>query len=111
MITKERLEELIEQEATVWFVSGTDAVPFCLFHHYKYVDYEETNLYENKEDAEFVAKYYTQRVEKFEPPTWEEIEKDFIGVLALFLAISKSKSLDNCLFDSFFWNKKCYTYL
>jgi hypothetical protein len=80
MITKERLEELIEQEATVWFVSGNEVAPFWLFNHYKYVDYEEANLYENKEDAEFVAKYHTSRVAKFEPPTWEEIEKDFINI-------------------------------
>ena len=33
-------------------------------------------LYENKEDAEFIVKFHTQRPEYFEPPTWEEFERE-----------------------------------
>lgn len=103
MITKERLKELIEQEATVydpdtlWQSVGEvklnksmkinngrldgdlgdlglkGAVCSC------YIPLEY--LFEKKEDAEFIAKYHTQRVVKFNPPTWaifSEEETDIV---------------------------------
>lgn len=37
-----------------------------------WIDLED--LYENKEDADFVAKYHTSRPEYFKPLTWDKIE-------------------------------------
>ena len=91
MIEKERLEELIEQGATIYEVKYgkvnpvslknkirfvSDRYPVVVFEprpnekykHHKYFD----KLFEDREDAEWVAKHYTTRLELFEPPTWEE---------------------------------------
>ena len=100
MITKERLEELIKQEATIWvknqycnaydvelshcdYVAITDNKESLMFLDYSIqeddpesvlVDYLE-NLYETKEDAEW-ASIATYRTEIFDPPAWEEINDD-----------------------------------
>ena len=91
-ITKERLKELIEQEATVCIIDSWGVIweeKLSQSHFVGIADEEESlmrqytlndadlidyirNIYENKEDAEFVAKYHTSIVEKFEPPTYEE---------------------------------------
>lgn len=101
MIEKERLQELIEQEETVWCVSelwgsnklnlhNKDVRDSDCFHISKtlllsdsieFYDEEETYkvpfqlLFEteqeylkHKEEAEFIKKYHTKRIEKFEPP-------------------------------------------
>lgn len=91
MIEKERLEELIEEGATIYEVKYgkvntvslknkirfvSDRYPVVVFEprpnekykHHKYFD----KLFEDREDAEWVAKHYTTRLELFEPPTWEE---------------------------------------
>lgn len=97
MIEKERLDELIEQGATIYEVKYgkvnpvslknkirfvSDRYPVVVFEprpnekykHHKYFD----KLFESREDAEWVAKYHTTRVERFEPPTYEEfIDEDF----------------------------------
>ena len=95
MIERERLQELINQGATIYeakygkvnpvslknkirFVSEKYPViafeprPNEKYKHYKYFD----KLYETQYEAEWVAKMHTQRPEYFDPPTWEEFEKD-----------------------------------
>ena len=85
MITKERIDELIKNRAKIYSISKSGEV-FCLglkfrehtLNNKKWLEnkYEVySKFYENKEDAEFVAKYHTSRVEKFEPPTYEEFLK------------------------------------
>lgn len=99
MIERERLQELIEHGETIYFVyngnvdekEGIYKDDFILnetyvsiywtsrSHQIKYKD-----LYETQSEAEWVAKMHTKRTEYFEPPTWEEFEKQgepyyFIG--------------------------------
>lgn len=98
MISEERLQELIKQEATIWvknqycnaydvelsnynYVAITDNKESLMFLDYSIqeddpesvlVDYLE-NLYETKEDAEW-ASIAIYRTEIFDPPAWEEIQ-------------------------------------
>ena len=101
MISEERLQELIKQEATIWvknqyckaydvelshynYVAITDNKESLMFLDYSiqeddpesvFVDYLE-NLYETKEDAEW-ASMATYRTEMFNPPVWEDfLEKN-----------------------------------
>ena len=100
MISKERLQELIKQEATIWvenqycnayavelshyyYVAITDNKESLMFLDYSIqeddpesvlIDYLE-NLYEAKEDAEW-ASIATYRTEIFAPPTYEEMIKE-----------------------------------
>lgn len=95
MISEERLQELIRQEATIWvknqyckaydvelshynYVAITDNKESLMFLDYSIqeddpervlVDYLD-NLYETKEDAEW-ASMATCRMEMFNPPVWE----------------------------------------
>ena len=95
MISKERLQELIKQEATIWvknqycnaydvelsnynYVAITDNKESLMFLDYSIqeddpervlVDYLE-NLYETKEYAEW-ASIATYRTEIFNPPAWK----------------------------------------
>ena len=100
MITKERLEQLIEQGATIWKVPYGTPIETTL-HKYSYVcnklnlkeDYLMeyslddcsyimsgilSRLFETKEDAEEYAEFgNVTRTERLELPSWEEIkEKD-----------------------------------
>lgn len=96
MISKERLQELIEQEKTVWCASelcgsnklklhNKDVRDSDCFHISKTYRVPLQLLFEteqeylkHKEEAEFIKKYHTTRVERFEPPTYEEfIDEDF----------------------------------
>ena len=104
MISKERLQKLIKQEATIWvenqycnayavelshyyYVAITDNKESLMFLDYSIqeddpesvlIDYLE-NLYETKEDAEW-ASIATYRTEIFDPPVWEDFleKKDYI---------------------------------
>lgn len=91
MITKERLLELIEQGATIYFVcngnvdekEGIYKDDFILNESYvsiywstrsHQVDYE--NLFETKEEAEWHREFgHIKRTEKLELPTWEEFDE------------------------------------
>lgn len=103
MITKERLEELIEQGATIWsntmwyhgkidlINSDTDEYRIVednfgniyLSHHRKGTDdcYDgQWDLEELREDvdcAEWEYKMPAERTERFEPPMWEDIDKSY----------------------------------
>lgn len=100
MITKERLKELIEQGATIYYKEYGKIKDVTLDNSYYIDKFSEVSnmdvlcrgccdfdddefriivtflseLYETEEDAEFVLKYHTFRVEKFEPPLYEDIK-------------------------------------
>lgn len=94
MISKERLKELIEQKATIWsseygkiklipesdillYENGNDGyILYTLEPNKKYHnEIFDEDLFETKEDAEFVLKTRAERTEYFEPPTWEDFLK------------------------------------
>lgn len=95
MITKERLEELIEQGATIYRAYADVCVEeFKLNKDYKVstahlwkkmkhsafksCGYPLDQLFETKEDAEEYAEFGNiTRTERLELPSWASIEKDF----------------------------------
>lgn len=92
MITKERLEELIEQGATIYVVNNKVVFEEKLNKHYTHDILKDcicwwgiprkrwffTDLFETKEDAEEYAEFGNiTRTERLELPTWASIEKDF----------------------------------
>ena len=101
MITTERLEELVNQEATAWGCDGKSVfdlplkstkdriVAFvgkcCLVvdwyagksKGWLTAYYNRDNLYETKEQAEWALRTIGKRIEKFEPPMWEEIKDGY----------------------------------
>ena len=108
MIDRERLQELINQKAKIWYYDKEDYEYDLMELDTKNISFSygencfinfnqetwKTNpqpykifedcLYETQAEAEWVAKMHTKRTEYFEPPTWEEFEKQgepyyFIG--------------------------------
>lgn len=84
-MTKERLEELIKQDGTVYRIDGCkikllrDLVEVCgdTLYAPAGVQWSIKNLYETKEQAEWALKTVAERTERFEPPMWEDIEKEY----------------------------------
>jgi hypothetical protein len=90
MISKERLEELIEEEATIWsnaygkthrimLNSTNDVLDENILWRHRNKEcirkYHINTLYETKSEAEFDAKYKRiPRTEYLDLPTWEEAE-------------------------------------
>lgn len=75
MITRERLEELIKQGATIYHINGKsiklnlkdgNIIPVWV------CDLNE--LFETKDKAEWALKTTAERIERFEPPMWEDID-------------------------------------
>lgn len=92
MITRERLEELIEQGKTIWrknnkvigkIVLANKQYEFskngCLCLLLRDYDvwgfYSFETLFETKKQAEWALKYHATRTEELDLPVWEEIEK------------------------------------
>lgn len=94
MITKERLEELIKQGATIYEAKYHDTTPVdlskrevrCISSRYNVVAFEPKpnerwlnhkyfdKLFETKEEAEWYLEFGNiERVERLNLPTWEEI--------------------------------------
>ena len=96
-MTKERLEELIKQGATIWSSGFNEELKLnpknCKIEKQKWLTEPEPKLYlVVKEDEEHYPTYcldnlredvdrvkwehdmYTERTERFEPPMWEDIE-------------------------------------
>lgn len=88
MITKERLEELKKEGATIYWLIGKMVLNIHLDSSYYVsdanilcnkrsedektcVDYIE-NLYETKEQAKWALKYYATRTEELTLPMWED---------------------------------------
>lgn len=89
-ISRERLEKLIEQEATIYYdntlyIEKKILTPnkyecdsgylWGLSHSKHTVGYDLEDLYETKQQAEWHLKYHATRTEELNLPTWEEIEK------------------------------------
>lgn len=101
MITTERLEELVNQEATAWGCDGKSVfdlplkstkdrmVAFvgkcCLIvdwyagksKGWLTAHYNLGQLYETEEQAKWALRTIGKRIEKFEPPMWEDIEDKY----------------------------------
>lgn len=95
MIEKKRLEELIEQGATIYEVKYNNINPVSLTNKIRDVYYKNgviafeprpdekylhhkyfKNLFETKEEAEWHREFgCIERTEKLELPTWEEFEE------------------------------------
>ena len=96
MITKERLEELIEQSADIWKIEDGKVYPLRKDHYeywrikedrlewywkivpsgFNYISFE--HLFETKEDAEEYAEFGNiTRTERLELPTWEQVQEGF----------------------------------
>ena len=94
MITKERLEELIEQGATIYVICWGRVKELNLNDvehmeeengdiYYEIADEPRTtdlsHLFETKEDAEWHKEFgCIERTERLVLPTWEEIKVDFV---------------------------------
>ena len=88
-ITKERLEELIKEGATIWSsyrlnynviaVNLTDKKRFVIYTDDMSIldrdteyTYQLKNLFETRKEAEWHLKYHATRTEELNLPTWEE---------------------------------------
>lgn len=74
-ITKERLQELINEGATIYGVPKYDKKIYKLnAKNYSIDDNELNYLFETKEQAEWYLKYHATRTEELDLPTWEEFK-------------------------------------
>lgn len=104
-ISKERLEELIKQGATIY---SKNVLPYSLIKPYTYAIMDGTlyqvigtkqisscpimkleNLYETEEQAKWSLKYHATRIEELNLPTWEDVNKIFMGREGDFRVIDK----------------------
>ena len=109
MITRERLEELIKQSATIYYIDCEDVEEMKLTkdnnpeikkdqeYNIEYLEFGNRisyltvmicpliTLYETKEEAEFALRYQNiTRTETLSLPTWEEFEqKSYFNFIAL----------------------------
>ena len=108
MITKERLEELIEQMADIYVVMPFGVYTHRLTKEYKLGEYgvgvvlyskvserwDYHDIFETKEDAEEYAEFGNiTRTERLELPSWEDVQKEEDSILVEL----KTPNLD-CLF-------------
>lgn len=89
MITKERLEELIKKDATIYYADRDAKFPIPIFlneedfvwgkelshkgSYARYIPLED--LYEEHKYVEWVLKYHVTRTEELELPMWEEWQR------------------------------------
>ena len=85
MIKKERLEELLEQGATIYeaYPDGIDKINLANTAHYDYLLAQQElkiqkiafeYLHETKEDAEFFREFgFIERTERLELPSWGRV--------------------------------------
>ena len=105
MISKERLQELINEGATIWyyeyepFIAGySSIIHICSVnlssdcsikdntlydaqasfedHNYDVLIGKLTDLFETRKEAEWQLKYHATRIEELNLPTWEEFIKE-----------------------------------
>ena len=129
-MTKERLEELIKQGGTVYKISYgkvwempliNDEKNHCdisrdkFLHFHELLEFNDSldnrwtdfyvgldELFETKDRAEWCAKIYRERPERFEPPMWEDIEDyyefNFVnGIEDYSLRVKKNNFIEICL--------------
>lgn len=106
MVTKERLEELIEQGATIYDVDifGVNAITLKQGDHVEengvlhtqvvangYNYFYNERLFENKAEAEWHAEFgCIERTERLKLPTWEELQNEVgNGWQGLFMIFKK----------------------
>ena len=107
MITKERLEELIEQNATIYSIHSSSSFEIKLTENSKIYNTSLFGhsvfgipfryLFETKEEAEWHKEFgCIERTERLELPTWEELQNkrefyigfnDREGIVRYYLAI------------------------
>lgn len=87
MITKEHLEELIKEKATIYYKGGIKKPQFykwsgywftdySIFHEKLNIWYELKDLFETKEEAEWYLKFGNiTRTETLKLPSWEEFKE------------------------------------
>lgn len=77
-ITREEFSKMIENGETAWGINIYNRVVDVDARNYEliFADDNYIYLYKTKEEAEWVAKTHATREERFEPPTWEEVNKD-----------------------------------
>lgn len=83
MITKERLEELIEQDKVFYWVFNKEIRMLCNLsvptYWKKNWELYGKDCFETKEEAEWHKEFgCIERTERLELPTWEEVKHDFI---------------------------------
>ncbi len=103
MITKQRLQELIKQEATIYdlFKGDIYLVDLTMVKYWKDVNYieyyndyyncnltrNEDDLFETKEDAKWELEFKNiTRTETLRLPSWEEMESKEESIICKFLA-------------------------
>jgi hypothetical protein len=103
MITAERLEELIKQGATIYYVSGEGMLKMInkaqLRSDHKYMFNDLSRLYETMEHYDWVRKMTAERTERFEPPMWEDIP-NFYGFYRFVFSYNNQ-------YTTFSVNKEC----
>lgn len=101
MISEERLQELIDKKATIWAdnygkiqlcdksevcrVTSFDGESYCLYGFIYNKDFMGINVFpeeleEDVEKGEWQYEMHASRLERFEPPVWEDIleKNDYI---------------------------------
>lgn len=82
-MTKERLEELHKQGATIIRVTGQGlSKTISKFYldpsrEYYFDDYDLSIVYETEEHYKWQRKTYAERIERFEPPMWEDFKERY----------------------------------
>lgn len=104
-ITKERLQELIKQEATIYTNRFKKPEKYKLYKDY-FISKEElvacnksqtaidcviklSKLFETEKDAKWSLKYHATRTEELNLPMWEDVNKIFMGREGDFRIIDK----------------------
>ena len=89
MITAERLEELIKQGGTVYIgntthinLSNRDYVKYDKNDNAYYLVHRDmwfglSVIYETKKERDWVIKTHTERIERFEPLLWDDIDTQY----------------------------------
>ena len=127
MITKQRLEELIEQGATIWTVNGSGNInpvktnKTCEIQRqylmkegqiYSYIE----QTFETQEDAKWHKEFGNiTRTERLELPTWEEFKKEeyfkfgnteIFTCQGVLLIKTKKTSINDIVYDDLVFQKK-----
>ena len=86
MIEANRLEKLIEQDATIYYADKEANIPIPIFLNKKNLDKKEEScggsvistedLYETYKDAERALKHHATRIEELNLPMWEEFKEN-----------------------------------
>ena len=119
MITKERLEQLIKENATIYYADRDVKFPIPIFLNEEdfvkenELSHEEScirdnilleDLYEEQKQAEWYLKYHKNRIETLDLPMWEDFIKEDNFVFKFYVKkkeysmyiFVKNKNTNNC---------------